>query len=660
MIPEIGHFALILALCVTLIQTILPVVGLAARKPAWVSAARPAAQAQLLFVIVSYLCLTWAFISHDFSVKYVVSNSNLALPLIYRISGVWGAHEGSLLLWMLMLSGWTGAVTLFNRGVPRDVVARVLSVMGVVSIGFLAFMLLTSNPFERFIPAAADGRDLNPLLQDPGLAIHPPMLYMGYVGFAVAFAFAIAALAGGRLDAAWARWARPWTNIAWCFLTLGIMLGSWWAYNELGWGGWWFWDPVENASFMPWLAGTALVHSLAVTEKRGVFKPWTVLLAVTAFSLSLLGTFLVRSGVLTSVHAFATDPERGAFILMFLVIVVGGSLILYALRAPALTGVGHYEKVSRESAILTNNIILVVATATVLLGTLYPLLVDALGGGKVSVGPPYFDLVFGPVMVPLIILMGFGGLSRWKNDNFKTLLKRLRVSVVLAIVASVGLPFLIVGQWTVGGAITSALGIWAIASALTVLFERIRGARQPLTRLASTPLAIWGMVVAHAGIGVFVLGVGFTSAYSVERDVSLAPGESQTFGDYEFRFDGVTRGQGPNFEYESGTVTVLTNGELFTTLLPEKRVYLVDKSPMTEAAIDIGLRRDLFVSLGEPTGDNGSYSLRVQIKPMIRWIWSGAVLMALGGFLAAADKRYRRRREVRGEAGARQPADSHA
>jgi len=397
-----------------------------------------------------------------------------------------------------------------------------------------------------------------------------------------------------------------------------------------------------------------------VVLKRGIFKPWTVLLAVTAFSLSLLGTFLVRSGVLTSVHAFATDPARGVFILMFLAVVVGGSLILYALRAPALTGVGHYEKVSRESAILTNNIILVVATATVLLGTLYPLLVDALGGGKVSVGPPYFDLVFGPVMVPLIILMGFGGLSRWKSDRFKTLLTRLRVSIVLALVAAIGLPFLIVGQWSLGGGVTSALGVWAIASALTILFERVRGARQPLTRLASTPLAIWGMVTAHAGIGVFVLGVGFTNAYSIERDVALAPGASQTFGIYEFRFDGATRGTGPNFEYESGAVTVFANGEELTTLHPEKRVYLVNKSPMTEAAIDIGLRRDLYVSLGEATDDQGSFSLRIQIKPMIRWIWGGAVLMALGGLLAAADKRYRRRREVPGGERAGEVASSHA
>ncbi len=660
MIPEIGQFALILALCVTVVQTVLPIGGLMLNKRGWSAVARPAAQAQFLFVVVAYICLTWAFISHDFSVKYVVSNSNLALPLIYRISGVWGAHEGSLLLWMLMLSGWTGAVTIFNRGVPADVVARVISVMGLISIGFLLFMLLTSNPFERFIPAAADGRDLNPLLQDPGLAIHPPMLYMGYVGFAVAFAFAIAALAGGRLDAAWARWARPWTNVAWCFLTLGIMLGSWWAYNELGWGGWWFWDPVENASFMPWLAGTALIHSLAVTEKRGLFKPWTVLLAMTAFSLSLLGTFLVRSGVLTSVHAFATDPERGVFILMFLALVIGGSLILYAIRAPSLVGVGHYSKVSREGGILTNNIILVVATATVLLGTLYPLLVDALGWGKVSVGPPYFDLVFAPVMIPLVILMGFGGLARWKNDSFGKLFKRLWLAATLAAVAAVALPFLIVERWSFGGAVASALGVWTIASALRILYERTKGARQPLTRLRTTPLAIWGMVVAHAGIGVFVLGVGFTMAYSLERDVALAPGESETFGDYEFRFDGVGRGRGPNFEYESGTVTVFEKGEMLTTLKPEKRVYLVNKSPMTEAAIDIGVSRDLFVSLGEAVDDNGGFSLRIQIKPMIRWIWGGAVLMALGGFLAAADKRYRRRREVAATSAADQSEASHA
>ncbi len=640
MIPEIGLFALILALLIAVLQAMIPIAGATRNHSSWIAVARPAAFAQLLFVAISYGCLTAAFLSHDFSVAYVAQNSNSRLPLIYLISGVWGAHEGSLLLWALTLALWTAAVAWFSKSVPDRMVARVLGVMGIVSVGFLLFILFTSNPFERQFPPPMDGRDLNPLLQDPGLAIHPPMLYMGYVGFSVAFAFAIAALLGGRLDSAWARWSRPWTLAAWVFLTAGIALGSWWAYYELGWGGWWFWDPVENASFMPWLVGTALIHSLAATEKRGVFKAWTVLLAVFAFSLSLLGTFLVRSGVLTSVHAFATDPARGLFILIFLAVVVGGSLALYAWRAPAVRSSGGFNLVSREAGLLLNNVLLVVAAATVLLGTLYPLVIDALGLGKISVGPPYFNAVFIPLTAPLAIVVGVGFMLRWKKDQLGRLIRPLGLPFALALVLGLLWPAFF-GEYHLAAVFGGVLGLWTIFAALSGLWGRTR-AGQRWQSLSRTPSAVFGMSLAHIGLGVFVIGVTFTSTYSIEKDLRMAPGDTYAIGDYTFRFDGINQHRGPNYLSDTGSITVLRGDRLETVLNPEKRIYLVQQMPMTEAAIDAGLTRDLYVALGEPLDDGGSWAVRLYLKPYVRWIWLGALIMAFGGLLSASDKRYRR------------------
>lgn len=638
MIPEIGHFALILALCMALVQGTLPILGAGKKISGWVHVARPAAFGQLAFIALAYGCLTYAFISHDFSVAYVAQNSNTALPFLYLISGVWGAHEGSLLLWALALSIWTGLVAGFSARIPDPTRARVLGVMGLVSVGFILFLLLTSNPFERLFPAPAEGRDLNPLLQDPGLAIHPPMLYMGYVGFSVAFAFSIAALLEGRLDSAWARWSRPWTNVAWMFLTLGITLGSWWAYYELGWGGWWFWDPVENASFMPWLVGTALIHSLAATEKRGAFKTWTVLLAIFAFSLSLLGTFLVRSGVLTSVHAFASDPARGLFILIFLGVVVGGSLLLYAIRAPQVKSYARFELVSKETVLLVNNVLLVVTAASILLGTLYPLVVDALGLGKLSVGPPYFNAVFIPLMAPLSLVVGVGVLLRWKSDDINALGLRLRGLIAgcigIALLAPLAMPFY---SW--GAALGVALALWTLAVSAFTFKQRLQS--WSWQRLKQIPAGFYGMTLAHVGIAVFVIGISFTSVYSIERDVRLAPEETLDLFGYVFQFHGVTASEGPNYRAEQGHLSVSHNGEIVAELAPQKRVYRVQTMPMTEAAIDAGVFRDLFVALGEPLGEQGAWSLRVYYKAFIRWIWLGGVLMALGGMLAACDRRYR-------------------
>jgi len=643
MIPEIGQFSLILALCMALILAVLPVIGAARAIPGWIAVARPSAYVQLLLVLIAYGCLTWSFINNDFSVAYVAHNSNTALPLLYKISGVWGAHEGSLLLWALVLALWTGAVSRFSRGVPDDMVARVLGVMGMVSVGFLLFLLLTSNPFERIFPSPLEGRDLNPLLQDPGLAIHPPMLYMGYVGFSVAFAFAIAALLSGQLDTAWARWSRPWTNIAWAFLTVGITLGSWWAYYELGWGGWWFWDPVENASFMPWLVGTALIHSLAVTEKRGAFKAWTVLLAIFAFSLSLLGTFLVRSGVLTSVHAFASDPARGLFILIFLAVVVGGSLLLYAIRAPRIRSTGGFDVVSRETALLLNNVLLVAAAASILLGTLYPLLIDALGLGKISVGPPYFNTVFIPLTAPLAMLLGVGTMLRWKKDSPARLTRLLRGIFLLSLVIGSALPLFVLPWFSCQAVIGLVLALWTALSTLQGLNEQVaKGSSGRLRRFLSIPRSFYGMTLAHFGVAVFIIGITLTATYSTEKDVRLAPGEDITLGGYTFRFEGVRRFTGPNFIADEGAIRVTHAGETAVLLRPQKRVYRVQRMPMTEAAIDAGLFRDLFVALGEPLGEEGAWSVRIYHKPFIRWIWMGPVLMALGGLLAASDRRYRR------------------
>ncbi|MGH8547165.1 MAG: heme lyase CcmF/NrfE family subunit [Methylococcales bacterium] len=641
MIPELGHFALILAFSLALIQATLPIIGAFKQIPGWIAVACPAARGQLFFSGVAFGCLAWSFIVNDFSVAYVANNSNSALPLVYRVSAVWGAHEGSLLLWALVLAFWTGAVTLFSKAIPEDMVARVLGVMGLVSVGFLLFMLLTSNPFERMIPVPLDGQDLNPLLQDPGLAIHPPMLYMGYVGFSVVFAFAIASMLSGQLDTAWARWSRPWTNVAWIFLTCGIALGSWWAYYELGWGGWWFWDPVENASFMPWLVGTALIHSLAVTEKRGSFKAWTVLLAIFAFSLSLLGTFLVRSGVLTSVHAFATDPARGLFILVFLSIVIGGSLLLYSIRAPHIRSTGQFELVSKDSALLINNVLLVVAATSVFLGTLYPLFIDALGMGKISVGLPYFNSVFVPLTAPLAVLVGFAALIRWKKDSLLRLCNETKILFAVSLVLGIAIPTLLMPDFSLKAAIGMVLAVWVAGSVVYGVVQRASGQGSRWLRLKSVPRAFYGMSLAHLGVAVFITGITLTSNYSVENDVRIEPGEEIELSGYRFRLDEMRKFTGPNFVADEGVVSVSRNGERVALLKPQKRIYRVQRSPMTEAAIDAGLFRDLFVALGEPLGKQGAWSVRIYHKPFIRWIWLGAIFMALGGLVAATDKRYR-------------------
>jgi len=654
MIPELGHFALVVALSLAAAQAALSFTGAATGRHALMGASRPIAIGQFLFVAGAFAALAYAFVTSDFSVVNVVEHSNSKLPLQYRFAATWGSHEGSMLLWTLMLGGWTFAVALFSRHLPERLVARVLGVMGLVSAGFLLFILLTSDPFERLIPAAAEGHDLNPLLQDPGMVVHPPMLYMGYVGFSVAFAFAIAALLEGRLDAAWARWSRPWTTAAWCFLTLGIMMGSAWAYYELGWGGWWFWDPVENASFMPWLAGTALIHSLAVTEKRGTFRAWTVLLAIVAFSLSLVGTFLVRSGVLTSVHAFATDPRRGIFILLFLVVVVGGSLAIFAWRAPRVGLGSSFAPVSRESMLLANNVLLGVALAAVMLGTLYPLFLDALNLGKISVGPPYFDAVFFPLMAPAVFLMAVGPVASWKRARLPDLWIRLRWAFGVAVVAALLLPFLL-GRWSPLIAFGLWLALWLVASAVAQLVQRLEAAPQATlgAKLRAQSLSWYGMTVAHLGIAVFILGVTIVKGYETERDLRMAPGQHTAIGGYDFEFKGVREVPGPNYTAIQGAFDIRRAGspQVVRTLYPQKRMYPADGQTMTEAAIDTGLTRDLYVSLGEPV-EGGAWGVRVYHKPFVDWIWGGCVLMALGGFLALADRRYRVKRAAAVPAGA--------
>lgn len=639
MIPELGHLAMILALCLAVVQGTLPLIGAWRGDHQWMGLAQPAAWGQFSFLAFSFACLTYAFMVDDFSVAYVAQNSNSALPWYYKFSAVWGAHEGSLLLWAFILSAWTFAVAIFSRQLPEDMLARVLGVMGLISIGFLLFLIVTSNPFERLLPQAPmDGRDLNPLLQDFGLVVHPPMLYMGYVGFSVAFAFAIAALLGGRLDAAWARWSRPWTLIAWAFLGTGIALGSWWAYYELGWGGWWFWDPVENASFMPWLVGTALIHSLAVTEKRGVFKSWTVLLAIAAFSLSLLGTFLVRSGVLTSVHAFATDPERGVFILAFLLLVVGGSLTLFALRAPVVKSQISFGLWSRETLLLVNNLLLVVATSMILLGTLYPLLLDALSNTKLSVGPPYFNAMFLPLVGALMLALSVGVLVRWKDTPVKWLIGMLTPVLITSAVLG-GLGSMLFGDFHWAVLAVSMLAAWVVTAGVRDILDKTRH-KGLLKGMRSLAPSYWGMQLAHFGLVMCALGVVLTSQQSDERDLRLAPGESLQLGGYSFVFDGAKHFDGPNFTSDKGTIRVFDGDKQIATLHPEKRLYTVQQMPMTEAGIDAGFTRDLYVALGEPL-ENGAWAVRVHIKPFVRWIWLGALLMSLGGVLSVTDKRYR-------------------
>lgn len=647
MIPELGHFLLWLALGIALTLGVLPLVGAARNRPDWMALARPASLVLFLLILAAFACLVASFVRHDFSVLYVASNSNSALPLEYRIAATWGGHEGSLLLWVQMLSFWMIVVARFSRHLPQTVLARILAVMGLVCVGFLLFMLTTSNPFERLLPAAVDGRDLNPLLQDPGMVFHPPMLYMGYVGFCVAFAFAIAALLGGNLDATWARWTRPWTTVAWVFLTVGISLGSSWAYYELGWGGWWFWDPVENASLMPWLLGTALIHSLSVTEKRNSFKSWTVLLAILAFSFSLLGTFLVRSGVLSSVHAFATDPRRGLFILGFLAVVVGSSFALYAWRAPKVGLGARFALVSKETSLLANNVLLMAAAGAVLLGTLYPLLLDALGLGKISVGPPYFDTVFMPLMAPTVFLMGIGPMARWKQAELPTLARRLRWAGIVTIIAAVSTG------WLAGGMkLVPTLGLlmayWVASSVAADFWERVRPQGAGLSGLLANarrlPRAMLGMMLAHLGVAVFCFGVTMVKTYEVERDVRMNPGDSTTVRGYTFTFRGAREVPGPNYSAMRGDIAITRGTTPVTELSPEKRVYRVQQNPMTEASIDAGLTRDLYVSMGEQV-EGGAWIIRIYVKPFINWIWGGCMLMGLGGVLALADRRYRRKQE---------------
>lgn len=640
MIPEIGNFTLVVALFIALVQGVLPIAGAARGNAVWMDSARTLAVGQFFFVGIAIACLTYSFIANDFSVLYVAQHSNSQLPAAYRVAAVWGGHEGSLLLWAFILTMWTVAVAMFSKHLPQEMVARVIGVMGLISVGFLLFMLFTSNPFDRLFPAAMDGRDLNPLLQDPGLVIHPPMLYMGYVGFSVAFAFALSALLGGKLDSTWARWSRPWTTVAWVFMTIGIALGSWWAYYELGWGGWWFWDPVENASFMPWLVGTALIHSLAVTEKRGAFKSWTVLLAIAAFSLSLLGTFLVRSGVLTSVHAFATDPKRGIFILSFLVIVIGASLLLFAWRAPKIGLGGKFELVSRETMLLTNNVLLSVASASVFLGTLYPLFMDALGYGKLSVGAPYFNAVFVPLMIPMVMMMGLGPIARWKQASLPDIWQRIRWALGASIAVALLLP-LVLGKWTSMIALGLLLAAWLIITSALDLRRRMGNEGTLMQRLKMPTRSYYGMQLAHLGIAVFIIGVTMVKGYETERDVRMDVGDTVQAGGYEFRFDGVTEVQGPNYVAAQGRVSVSRDGKFVTELNPEKRQYNASGMPMTEAAIRTGLLRDLYVSLGEPIPDSEAWAVRVYIKPFVDWIWAGCFLMALGGILAITDRRYR-------------------
>jgi cytochrome c-type biogenesis protein CcmF len=642
MLPELGQFALILATLLAATQATLPLLGAWRGNSTLISIARPAAYGQFVFVAAAFAMLTAAFVQQDFSVAYVAQNSNLLLPVPYRFSAVWGAHEGSLLLWVLILGVWTIAVASFSRRLPDVVVARVLGVMGLVSLGFLLFTVFTSNPFLRHLPALPDGRDLNPLLQDPGLIIHPPMLYTGYVGFAVAFAFAIAALLGGELDQRWVRWSRPWTNAAWAFLTLGIALGSWWAYYELGWGGWWFWDPVENASFMPWLVGTALIHSQAVTEKRGSFRGWTLLLAIAAFSLSLLGTFIVRSGVLTSVHAFASDPERGVFILAFLAIVIGGSLALYAWRAPKVAGGKSFAPLSRETLLLVNNLLFTAAAAMVLIGTLSPLLFEALDWGKISVGPPWFSMQFMPLMAPVALLMPFGPFARWQREEAGRFAPLLRIALAAAVIA-VGLSWLIADGLTFKSFAGIAASVWVIVATLQFVWRRVKHAT-PGRRFTAE---MTGMICAHLGLGVFVLGVLMVESTGIERDLAMQPGDSTEIRGYVFRFDGVERVQGPNYLADRGTIVISKNDREIATLHPEKRGYASGGQIMTEAAIDPALHRDLYVALGEPlgaasAGDAEAWAVRLYVKPFIRCIWLGALMMMLGGFIAATDRRFRR------------------
>ncbi len=646
MIPEIGEFSLILAFCFSILLAIIPMYGTAVKNELWMHYGQSMARAQFFFVMISFICLGYAFATDDFSVAYVANHSNSQLPAQYKLSAIWGGHEGSLLLWALILTGWTLAVSIFSKDLPLDMLARVLSVMGMISIGFILFLLLTSSPFERYLPRfPADGADLNPLLQDFGLIVHPPMLYMGYVGFSVAFAFAIAALLSGRLDAAWARWSRPWTNVAWAFLAMGITLGSWWAYYELGWGGWWFWDPVENASLMPWLVGTALVHSLAATEKRGVFKSWTLLLAIFAFSLSLLGTFLVRSGVLTSVHAFASDPERGLFILILLAITIGGSLTLFAIKAPNVQSESRFSWLSRETLILINNVFLTVMAMTVLLGTLYPLLLDALDGGKISVGPPYFNAVFVPIMSLMTIGLGISISVRWRDTSVDRVIKALWKPALASLLIGIAFPFIYGSGFDFSVFLGISISLWIILTISLEFIGKFKHADNIFTKLKQLPMSYYGMMLAHLGVAVVAIGITLVSVYSEERDIRMVSGDKVTLAGYEFEFKGTQKIQGANYTADRGQIVVRDGDSVITTLNPEKRHYSVKNNMMTEADIDQGVFRDLYVAMGEPL-DGDAWAVRVHYKPFVRWLWYGGTLMALGGLVTVTDKRYRRKKST--------------
>ncbi|MFD2180225.1 heme lyase CcmF/NrfE family subunit [Veronia pacifica] len=647
MIAELGHFTLIIALAFSVLLSIYPLWGAQTGNQAMMRSARPLSVGLFLMLLLSFLSLAWAFYVNDFTVSYVASNSNSALPWYYRLTAIWGSHEGSLLLWVFIQAIWTVAVAMFSRNMPLESVARVLAVMGMIGVGFLLFIILTSNPFDRTLPIfPIDGRDLNPLLQDPGLIIHPPMLYMGYVGFSVAFAFAIASLISGRLDTAWARWSRPWTMAAWVFLTLGIALGSWWAYYELGWGGWWFWDPVENASFMPWLAGTALIHSLAVTEKRGTFKAWTVLLAISAFSLSLLGTFLVRSGVLVSVHAFASDPARGLFILAFLVFVIGGSLLLYGFRASQVRVRGNFELLSRENGLLANNIFLVAALIVVLLGTLLPLVHKQLGLGSVSIGEPFFNTLFTWLAIPFAFLLGIGPLIRWKRDKLENFRKELIVTALVAVPGGVALVWLFTDTFMPLAAVGAVMALWIVILQGVEAYQRATHRHDLWTGLGKLGRSHWAMVLGHLGLAVTVIGIAMVQNYDIERDVRMAPGDTVEIQGYQFYFAGLRDKNGSNYEGYEGVFKIFADGEQISQLHAEKRFYSVQRSMMTEAAIDAGLTRDLYVALGERL-DDGAWAVRLYYKPFVRWIWLGALIMAIGGVCAMSDKRYRFRKAVK-------------
>jgi len=642
MVPEFGHLVLILALLISCALFVLPLAGAQLHSLPLMLSARSLALAQFVLIVTAFGCLMWAFVQDDFSVNYVANHSNSLMPVYYKISAVWGGHEGSLLLWILMLSGWTFAVTMFSKALPIDLQARVLAIMGFIACGFLMFILFTSNPFDRMLPLAAlDGADLNPMLQDPGLIFHPPLLYMGYVGFSVVFAFAIAALLAGKLDSAWARWSRPWATTAWAFLTIGIALGSWWAYYELGWGGWWFWDPVENASFMPWLVGTALIHSLAVTEKRGLFKNWTILLAVFAFSLSLLGTFLVRSGVLTSVHAFANDPDRGLFILVFLAVVVGGSLLLFALRAPVVKSTPGFTWLSRETLLLANNALLMISMLTVLFGTLFPLVADALKLGKFSVGAPYFNLTFLPFMVLVCLLMGIAPASRWKRTKVEAIARAVALPLIGSLVLALLVPWLL-GDLTLSMALATFLGAWVALTTLKDLWQKSIHKSGRHKGLRPLSLSYYGMVVAHLGIAVAVLGICYTSHYSDEQKLRMDMGKPVEVAGYQFTLEQLEKVQGPNYIADEATISMKRNGKLLHQLKPQKRRYLAGGQVMTEVAIDAGFTRDIYIAMGDNI-DADSWAMRVHYKAFVRWIWLAALMMAAGGFMAVVDKRYRKR-----------------